>query len=129
MRGVPAKRYAPNARGGQMSQAPPPTTPPRRATLKDVARAAGVSQSTTSRALSGEGYVAPAVRERVVAAAEELGYVAHAMARSLRKQNSRSVGVLVSDLRNSFYAELAAGLATAARPPGKRRWPKWERAT
>ena len=41
----------------------------RRATLKDVAHAAGVSQSTTSRALSGQGYVAPAVRDRVQAAA------------------------------------------------------------
>jgi LacI family transcriptional regulator len=101
-----------------MSNALPHTTPPRRATLKDVARAAGVSQSTTSRALSGEGYVAPAVRERVVAAAEELGYVAHAMARSLRKQTSRAVGVVVSDLRNSFYAELAAGIANRARAHG-----------
>jgi LacI family transcriptional regulator len=86
----------------------------RRATLKDVALMAGVSQSTTSRALSGEGYVAAGVRERVLAAAEELGYVPHAMARSLRKQSSRTVGVLVSDLRNSFYAEFAAGVASRA---------------
>src|SRR5687768_4131343 len=67
------------------SRAPAP-----RATLKDVARAAGVSQSTTSRAMSGEGYVASAVRQRVLAAADELGYVPHAMARSLRKQVNRS---------------------------------------
>src|SRR5919112_467439 len=52
----------------------------RRATLKDVAEAVGVSQSTTSRALSGEGYVAPAVRDRVRAAAAQLGYVPHAIA-------------------------------------------------
>lgn len=91
---------------------------PHRATLKDVARAAGVSQSTTSRALSGEGYVAAAVRERVLANAEELGYVPHAMARSLRKQVSRVVGVLVSDLRNTSYADLAAGIASRARDRG-----------
>lgn len=90
----------------------------RRATLKDVARAAGVSQSTTSRAMSGEGYVAAAVRERVLATAEELGYVPHAMASSLRKQVSRSIGVLVSDLRNTFYADLAAGIAAGARQRG-----------
>jgi LacI family transcriptional regulator len=90
----------------------------RRATLKDVAQAVGVSQSTTSRALSGEGYVAPAVRDRVRAAAEQLGYVPHAMARSLRKQVSRSIGVLVSDLRNTFYADLAAGVASRARASG-----------
>lgn len=90
----------------------------RRPTLKDVARAAGVSQSTTSRALSGEGYVAAAVRERVRAAAEELDYVPHAMARSLRKQDSRTLGVLISDLRNTFYADLAAGIISGAREQG-----------
>lgn len=94
------------------------TTPARRATLKDVAHAAGVSQSTTSRAMSGEGYVADAVRQRVLAAADELGYVPHAMARSLRKQVNRSIGVLVSDLRNTFYADLAAGIASRARSQG-----------
>jgi LacI family transcriptional regulator len=88
---------------------------PRRATLKDVARAAGVSQSTTSRALSGEGYVAVTVRARVIAAADQLGYVPHAMARSLRTQESMTIGVLVSDLRNTFYADLAAGIAECAR--------------
>lgn len=93
-------------------------TPAPRATLKDVARAAGVSQSTTSRAMSGEGYVAAAVRQRVIEAAEELGYVPHAMARSLRKQVNRSIGVLVSDLRNTFYADLAAGIASRARSQG-----------
>jgi LacI family transcriptional regulator len=91
---------------------------PRRATLKDVAREAGVSQSTTSRALSGEGYVAASVRERVLSAADALGYVPHAMARSLRKQDSQTIGVLVSDLRNTFYADLAAGIASRARREG-----------
>ncbi|WP_144762730.1 LacI family DNA-binding transcriptional regulator [Curtobacterium sp. 9128] len=89
-----------------------------RVTLKDVAVAAGVSQSTTSRALSGEGYVAAGVRERVAAVAEELGYVPHAMARSLRTQSSRVIGVLVSDLQNSFYADLAAGISARARELG-----------
>jgi len=101
-----------------MTSPPAAARPRRRATLKDVAQAAGVSQSTTSRALSGEGYVAPAVRERVLATADRLGYVPHAMARSLRKQVSRSVGVVVSDLRNTFYADLAAGVAARARALG-----------
>lgn len=92
--------------------------PPRRATLRDVALLAGVSQSTTSRALSGEGYAGADVRERVLAAAETLGYVPHAMARSLRKQDSQTIGVLVSDLQNPFYADLAAGIADAARQAG-----------
>ncbi|MCX7522846.1 LacI family DNA-binding transcriptional regulator [Microbacterium sp. STN6] len=98
-----------------MNEGAPRAERQRRATLKDVARLAGVSQSTTSRALSGEGYVAAGVRARVLAASEELRYVPHAMARSLRTQDSRSIGVLVSDLRNTFYADLAAGIAGRAR--------------
>jgi LacI family transcriptional regulator len=54
----------------------------------------------------------------VLAAAEDPGYVPHAMARNLREQVSRSVGVLVSDLRNSFHADLAAGIADRARAHG-----------
>jgi LacI family transcriptional regulator len=92
--------------------------PLHRATIKDVAKLAGVSTSTTARALSGEGYVAAEVRERVRAIAEEVGYVPHAMASNLRKQQSRSVGVIVSDLRNAFYADLAAGVGRRASERG-----------
>ncbi len=90
----------------------------RRATIKDVAEAAGVSRSTASRALTGRGYVAPAVRARVRRAAQTLGYVPDAMARNLRQQVSRSIGVLVSDLRNSFYADLASGISHQSRRRG-----------
>ncbi len=86
-----------------------------RATIKDVAEAAGVSRSTASRALTGNGYVAPAVRDRVRKAARTLGYVADATARHLRQQASQSIGVLVSDLRNDFYASLASGIGQQAR--------------
>lgn len=86
----------------------------RRATLTDVAAAAGASRSTTSRALSGNGYVSPDVRERVQRAAKELGYVPDAMARSLKRRSSSSLGVLVSDLGNTFYAQLAAGASRRA---------------
>ncbi|MFG1710187.1 LacI family DNA-binding transcriptional regulator [Nonomuraea sp. M3C6] len=90
----------------------------RRPTIKDVAEAAGVSRSTVSRALTGRGYAASEVRERVLRAAAELGYVPDVMARTLKQQVSRSVGVLVSDLRNPFYAELAAGAGSEARARG-----------
>jgi LacI family transcriptional regulator len=86
----------------------------RRATIKDVAEAAQVSRSTVSRALTGRGYVAPAVRDRVRKAARTMGYVPDAMARHLRQQASRSIGVLVSDLRNDFYASLASGVSQQA---------------
>jgi LacI family transcriptional regulator len=91
---------------------------PRRPTINDVATLAGSSRSTVARALSGEGYVGKAVRERVLAAATELGYVPDAMARSLRKQTSRTIGVLVSNLRDPFYADLASGIGERARRAG-----------
>jgi DNA-binding LacI/PurR family transcriptional regulator len=90
-----------------------------RATIREVADAAGVSRSTASRALSGNGYAAPEVRDRVRAAAKELGYVVDVTARSLKQGTSRSVGVLVSDLRNVFYAELASGIGEEARAHGR----------
>jgi LacI family transcriptional regulator len=87
-------------------------------TINDVARAAGVSRSTTARALRSTGYVAESVRERVVAAAAEIGYVPNAVASSLRSQESRIIGLLVSDLKDPFYSELASGVAHAARSAG-----------
>ncbi|MGW0805337.1 LacI family DNA-binding transcriptional regulator [Nonomuraea sp. NPDC002799] len=96
------------------------TTPSRsrRPTIKDVAEATGVSRSTVSRALTGRGYAAGDVRERVLRAAAELGYVPDVLARTLKQQVSRSIGVLVSDLRSPFYAELAAGAGGEARERG-----------
>jgi len=90
----------------------------RRPTIRDVAETAGVSRSTVSRALSGRGYVAPAVRERVQEAAHQLGYVPDITARFLKQQTSRSIGVLVWDVRNSFYAELASGISMQSRAHG-----------
>jgi LacI family transcriptional regulator len=89
-----------------------------RVTIKEVAERAGVSRSTTSRALAGNGYVAEAVRQRVRRAAEELGYVVDATARSLKQRSSRIIGVMVSDLRNAFYADLAYGAGKRAREAG-----------
>lgn len=83
---------------------------PRRITIGDVAKAAGVSPSTASRALTGQGYAAAAVKLRVLAAADQLGYVPDDIARSLKRRTSRLVGVVISDLRNQFYADLAAGI-------------------
>lgn len=86
-----------------------------RTTIRDVAEAAGVSRSTASRALTGRGYVAPTVQDRVREVARRLAYVPDATARHLRRQASQSIGVLVSDLNNPFYAGLAAGISQQAR--------------
>jgi len=90
----------------------------RRPTVADVAQEAGVSPSTVSRVLSGNGYAASEVRERVQATVRRLGYVPDANARTLRNRSSRSIGVLISDLRNPFYADLAAGVEQELRCAG-----------
>jgi LacI family transcriptional regulator len=90
-------------------------TPTRPVTLADIAREAGTSASTASRALSGRGYVSSDARDRLLAAAERLGYVPNASARTLKQRTSRVVGVVVSDLRNQFYARLAAGIEQTLR--------------
>src|SRR5437763_10851646 len=87
----------------------------RPATLADIARAAGTSPSTASRAISGRGYVAADVRDRLLEAAERLGYVPNASARTLKQRTSRVIGVVVSDLSNPFYARLAAGIEQTLR--------------
>jgi LacI family transcriptional regulator len=92
-----------------------PIAPQRPVTLADLAREAGTSASTASRALSGRGYVSAEVRERLVSAADRLGYVPNASARTLKQRTSRAIGVVVSDLGNQFYGRLASGIEQTLR--------------
>ncbi len=92
-----------------------PSRPP---TLADLAREAGTSPSTASRALSGRGYVSSDLRTKLHEAAERLGYVPNLSARTLKQRTSRVVGVVVSDLGNQFYARLAAGIEQVLREAG-----------
>ena len=80
-----------------------------RVTIVDVARRAGVSKSTVSLVLSGSQLVAEGTRERVAQAMQALGYVYHRGAASLRASSSDFVGMVISDLTNPFFCELAAG--------------------
>ncbi|MCY3968147.1 MAG: LacI family DNA-binding transcriptional regulator [bacterium] len=81
-----------------------------RALSRDVAVAAGVSQSTVSRALRDDPRISSATRERVRLAAQQLGYVPNSVARNLRERRSRVVGVMVEDIDNAFYQELLADM-------------------
>src|SRR5687767_8003818 len=83
------------------------------ASLTDVARAAGVSTSTASRALTRPEMVRPEVVERIREIAERLGYTANPFARSLRLQASKTVGLIVPDNTNPFFAEVARGIEAA----------------
>ncbi len=88
------------------------------ANIKDVARLAGVSVSSASRAVRGEGYTSPEVRAKVERAAAELHYVPNALARSMRGRPTRMIGFLVYDIVNPFFANLAAGVEDAAQAQG-----------
>jgi LacI family transcriptional regulator len=85
-----------------------------RTTVHDVADAAGVSVSTVSRALTG-GSVSPATRATVVAAAERLGYRPNRTARGLITGRTGNYGLIVPDLRNPFFADIAKGVSARAR--------------
>lgn len=85
-----------------------PRAPRRREpTIHDVARAAGVSKSTVSNVIRGADGVAPGTRERVLAAAASVGYRPNALARNLVRRRTTTVGIVVGDLANPFYSELA----------------------
>lgn len=79
-------------------------------TIADVARHAGVSKATASRALSGNGYVSPATRARVQDAANELSYVAHSTATSLATGRTHTVSVIIPSVDQWFFAELLEGI-------------------
>ncbi len=84
--------------------------------LEDVARLAGVSPITASRALSRGSLVAPATRERVAAAATQLGYVPNLLARGLVHNRTSTVGIIIVELANPFFAPMvSAAEAVAAR--------------
>lgn len=86
--------------------------------IDDVARAAGVSTATVSRALSGRGRISDATRARVRAAADELGYVVSASASSLASGRTHSIGVLVPLLDRWFFAQVLDGIASVLTPRG-----------
>lgn len=86
--------------------------------MVDVARRAGVSAATVSLALSGSPRISTSTRERVTTIARQLGYQPHAGARSLRTELTRSVGLIISDVANPFFAELAGEIQRAAAHAG-----------
>ena len=90
----------------------------RKITILDLARAAGVSKSTVSLVLQGSPLVKDATRARVARAIQELGYVYNRGAANLRQARSRIVGIIVNDLTNSFFAELAVGIDTIVQSGG-----------
>lgn len=88
------------------------------ATIRDVAREAGVSVASVSRALNGLVTVRPEMRRHVEEVAARLGYVPHAGARNLSLARSGAIGVVLPDLHGEFYSELLRGMDGEARVRG-----------
>ena len=84
------------------------------ASIKDVAKLAGVSTATVSRVLADKPHVRPEVKEQVRAAVATLGYRPNRMASNLRKQTSNVIGLLVSDIRNPFFTAVARAIEDEA---------------
>jgi LacI family transcriptional regulator len=87
-------------------------------TIKDVARESGVNISTVSRALNDEYGVHPETRQLVVEVAKRLKYRPNRVARGLVTGRSNTLALVVSDIRNPFFAEVARGAEDAARAAG-----------
>ncbi|RPI22675.1 MAG: LacI family transcriptional regulator [Acidobacteria bacterium] len=85
-----------------------------RVTIHDIARECGVNVSTVSRSLSGSYGVNDETRQKVLAAAKRLNYVPNRVARGLATGRSQSLALLISDVRNPFFAEVARGAEDAA---------------
>ena len=82
--------------------------------MKDVARMAGVSTSTVSHVINNDRFVSEAIREKVEAAVKELNYAPSALARSLKLNQTRTIGMLITASTNPFYSERFAAWSVAA---------------
>jgi DNA-binding LacI/PurR family transcriptional regulator len=87
-------------------------------TLHDLAKELNLSIATISRALSRPEDVAPLTRQRVLAAVHRHGYTPNGTTRSLRTQQTRTIGVVVSDIRNAFFAAVVKAIEDEARANG-----------
>lgn len=88
------------------------------ATISDVARTAGVSTATVSRVIAQNGYVSNATRTRVEKAITSLKFQPSIIAQSLRRQTTRVIGLIVTDIQNPFYPEVVRGIEDEAQKRG-----------
>lgn len=91
---------------------------PKPMTLKDLAEELKLSASTVSRALNGTGRMSDVTRDRVLRAVRAANYTPNAVARSLRKQNVMSIGIIVTDITNGFFSSVIKGAQGVSREKG-----------
>ena len=87
-------------------------------TLSDVALKAGVSTMTVSRVVNGSAHISEATRQRVNSAIAELGYMPNGPARQLRSNRTKTIALVVTDIRNPFFTTVAGGVEDTARSQG-----------
>jgi LacI family transcriptional regulator len=87
-------------------------------TMKDVAKLAGVTQPTVSNVLNRSESVSVEVKERVLKAIDQLGYVPNALAKGLKQQRTNTVGLIIPDIDSGFYGEIAKGVEQSLRTSG-----------
>lgn len=83
-------------------------------TINDIAEKAGVSLATVSRVLNSSGYVKKETKEKVLMAIEEFNYTPSAIARSLSKNKTNTIGVIIPEINNQFYGEVIKGISAMA---------------
>lgn len=86
----------------------------KRPTINDVAKAANVSLMTVSRAINNKAGVSEAMRQKIIAIAEEIGYYPNQIARGLASNRTSTIGLVVPDNTNPFFAQIARGVEETA---------------
>jgi LacI family transcriptional regulator len=89
-----------------------------RVTISDVAREAGVSLMTVSRVVNGKEEISPATRQRVLDVIEQMGYRPSGIARGLATQRTGTLGLVIPDMANPFFSDVARGAEDRARAAG-----------
>jgi LacI family transcriptional regulator len=83
-------------------------------TISDIAKEAKVSSATVSRVLNNSGYVKEETKQRILAAIKDMNYTPSAIARSLSKSETNTIGVIVPDITNAYFGEIIKGISEIA---------------
>lgn len=87
-------------------------------TIKDIAKELNISTATVSRVLNNSGYASKQVKERVLEAAKKLNYQPNAIARSLKKHQTNTIGIVIPDISNPFFMKISRGIEDIVLPKG-----------
>ncbi|MGP4079931.1 LacI family DNA-binding transcriptional regulator [Pseudalkalibacillus sp. R45] len=79
-------------------------------TIKDIAKETGVSIATVSRVLNNSGYASEEIREKILSTAVKMNYLPNAVARSLKKEKTNTIGVVIPDITNPYFMKISKGI-------------------